>query len=214
LTLGVVRSITKAELASKTLREAIQSGQLPPGTHLVLQDLAAELGISYTPVREALRQLQTEGLVTSRPHYGTVVAEHSRKRAEEIYLLRSTLEPLAGSLAAKNATDHQIDDVAKAYEDLRRAIAEDRLDDVPALNASFHRLLVAASGLPVLAEFIERLWNGVPYQAISLRGRVSDSAKEHRRILAALKARDADALADELRTHIARGQESALSAMT
>lgn len=213
MALPAVPSATKAELASRALREAIQNGQLRPGTRLVLQDIAAELGMSYTPVREALRQLLSEGLVSYRAHYGTIVAESSRERAEEIYMLRGVLEPLAGSLAAKNATDAQIAEVEQAHAEMTKAIAEDRLDDVPALNAALHRLIVASAGSALLSEFIERLWNGVPYQAISLRRRVAASAKEHRKIVQALKRRDGDALAELLRMHIAHGAESALASL-
>jgi DNA-binding GntR family transcriptional regulator len=209
-----VVAMTKAELAGRTLREAIHSGQLRPGTRLVLQELSAELGMSYTPIREALRQLQSEGLVTYRAHYGTVVTEHSRERAEEIYRLRAVLEPLAASLAARHASDAQLEAIEGALAELTKAIREGRLDDVPALNAVLHRMITAAAGSEILTEFVERLWNGVPYQAISLRGRVGASAAEHQRIVDALRRRDSAAAAEEVRVHIANGADSALAKMS
>jgi DNA-binding GntR family transcriptional regulator len=211
MALPTVVSATKAELAARTLREAIQGGQIQPGTRLVLQELSADLGMSYTPIREALRQLQSEGLVSYRAHYGTIVTEYSRERAEEIYRLRAVLEPLAASLAAAHASDSQLAGIEGALAKLTEAIAEGRLDDVPELNAILHRLITAAAGSEILSDFVERLWNGVPYQAISLRGRVATSAEEHQRIVDALSRRDGSAAAEEVRRHIANGAESALA---
>src|ERR1700722_3794436 len=127
-TLPDVSSPTKAELAVRTLRGAIQTGQLPPGTRLILQDIAAQLGMSYTPVREALLHLQAQGLVTSRPHHGTVVAEHSREKAEEIYMLRLLLEPFAGQLAAARASESELRRIDAAHTALVTAIRRQKLD--------------------------------------------------------------------------------------
>jgi DNA-binding GntR family transcriptional regulator len=206
-----VSPVTKAEAAAEALREAIRSGRLPPGRRLTLQDLGRGLGMSYTPVREALRQLQSEGLVVHRAHYGTVVSDYSRARTQEVYRLRGVLEPLAGSLAAPRATDSDLDEVAECLARLDDAVRVGHVHDVPVLNAVLHKRIYAAAGSPLLAEFIERLWNGVPYQAISLGDRIADSAREHELIVAALRRRDGPAVAALLAQHITNGAEAALA---
>jgi DNA-binding GntR family transcriptional regulator len=209
-----VPSPTKAELALRALRDAIQNGQLPPGTRLILQDIAVQMGMSYTPVREALFHLQSEGLVTYRPHYGTVVADPSREQAEEIYRLRLLLEPFAGMLAATNVTDEELSQIEAAHDALIEAVHREDLDKVPPLNAELHKRITAASGSALLTELVERLWNGVPYQAISLRNRIPLSAEEHEEILEALRRQDPDATKRALEEHIRHGSEAALKTLS
>lgn len=213
MTLRRVRSVTKAEAAAQSIREEIREGRLRPGTRLTLQELAAELDMSYTPVREALRQLQAEGLVEYRPHHGTVVADYSRDRAADVYLMRGTLEPLACSLAAERGTDTDLAEIEARLGELNQALREGRLRDVPPLNAQLHRRIYATAGSPLLQEFIDRLWNGVPFQAFSLTGQAHESAAEHARIVEALLAHDADRAADEMRRHIERGARAALASL-
>ncbi|MGY2064984.1 GntR family transcriptional regulator [Blastococcus sp. SYSU DS0619] len=208
-----VPAVTKVEAAAATLREAIRSGRLLPGARLITRDLADELGMSLTPVREALQLLRAEGLVEHRPHRGTVVSDHSRERAEEVYRLRSVLEPMAAGLAARRADAEDLAAVEGLLGDLTAAIEQGRAGDVPVLNAALHRRIYAASRSPLLLEFIDRLWNGVPYQTISLVDRVAESAAEHERIVAALRRRDAGAVEAELRAHIAAGAAAALASL-
>lgn len=206
-------AVTKAEAALNTLREAIRRGDLPSGTHLVLGELAASLGMSYTPIREAMRQLHLEGLVEYRPHFGAVVSEQSLERAEEIYMLRRTLEPLAGALAAERATAEDIAEIEAIYEKLSTHVEASQFTPIPQLNAELHKRIYQASGSSILTDFIDRLWNGVPYQSISLEERVRESHKEHRRIIDALKKQDPDAVAEELRRHLERGEAAARARM-
>ncbi|MQA97720.1 MAG: FCD domain-containing protein [Streptosporangiales bacterium] len=213
MTLRRVRSVTKAEAAAQTIRGEIREGRLRPGTRLTLQELAADLDMSYTPVREALRQLQAEGLVEYRPHHGTVVADYSRDRAEDVYLLRGVLEPLASSLAAERASAEDLSEIEARLAELNAALEAGRMRDVPALNARLHKRIYATAGSPLLQEFIDRLWNGVPFQAFSLTGRFHESAAEHVAIVDALLVQDADRAAEEMRDHIAKGARAALASL-
>lgn len=208
-----VPAVTKVEAAAATLRAAIRAGRYAPGARLITRDLADELGMSFTPVREALYQLRAEGLVEHRPHRGTVVSDYSRERAEEVYRLRAVLEPMAGALAAERAGEADLAEIEQLLADLTAAIEQGRTGDVPVLNAALHRRIYAASGSGLLVEFVDRLWNGVPYQTISLGDRVAESAVEHERIVAALRRRDPQAVAGELRRHIEAGAAAALSSL-
>src|SRR5262245_28498270 len=100
---------TKTELALEVLRERIRNGELAPGERLRVDELTQELGMSATPIREALRLLQADRVVDYRPHHGIVVAELSIGKTEEVYRLRALLEPLAVELAVP-----KLDDAARA----------------------------------------------------------------------------------------------------
>jgi len=211
VSLQSVETRTKAEVAYTVLRDAIREGRLAPGSRLVLREVADDLGMSFTPVREALQTLAAQGLVEQRPHVGTVVASFTPERAEEVYRLRAVLEPLAARLATERATD---EDVARAETVLARlddAVRHARSSAVPELNAAFHRALYAACGSPYLVEFVDRLWNGLPYQAISLASRAQDSHVEHRAILDAFRSRDAERCAALVTAHVASGAAAFLS---
>lgn len=204
---------TKAAAAANMVRDAIQSGRLKPGDRLPLPQLAAELKMSYTPLREGLKQLQSEGLVVYQPHLGTTVAPYDPERAAEIYRLRGLLEPSASGLAAVRATPEQLAESESLLRELDDAVLRKHLDRIPLLNAAFHRSIYHAAGSPILVEFIDRLWNGVPYQAISLVDHAHESSREHGAILAALLAHDAAGAEEQMRAHINRGAAAAMAAL-
>ncbi|MBR8740582.1 GntR family transcriptional regulator [Nocardiopsis sp. MG754419] len=205
---------TKAEVAYRALRDAIRSGELPPGERLRLQDLARRLGMSLTPVRDALRMLAAHGLIEQRANLGAVVAQCTPERAEDVYRLRLVLEPMAARLAAEQATDAQLEIMEGALRVLDRAVAEGRSQDITALNADFHRAVYSAARSHYLMDFIDRLWDGVPYQAISLVGRAEASSDQHHAIMDALRARDGDRAAAHMHAHISEAAEHTMSGLT
>lgn len=204
---------TKATAAANVVRDAIQSGRLKPGERLPLPQLAAELKMSYTPLREGLKQLQSEGLVVYQPHLGTTVAPFDSDRASEIYRLRELLEPTASALAAVHASPEQLAESGAILKELDEAVDSEDLDRIPLLNAAFHKSIYRAAGSPILVEFIDRLWNGVPYQAISLVDHAHESSREHASILAALQAGDAEGAKEQMQAHISRGAAAAMAAI-
>lgn len=204
---------TKGVAAANAIREAIQGGRLRPGDRLPLPQLAEQLDMSYTPVREGLKQLQSEGLVVYRPHHGNIVAPFNPARAAEIYLIRDLLEPAASALAAERATAAQLDEMCASLELLDAAVAAGAKDQIPKLNALFHRKIYVAAASPMLLEHIDRLWNGVPYQAISLIDHAHESSNDHAEILAAVSSRDSAAAESRMHAHIARGAVAAMSAL-
>lgn len=228
------------EVVTRILREAILQGKLAPRERLVQDDLAAELGVSRQPVREALGRLESEGLIIRMPDRGFVVREYTEEDARENYHLRGLLESEAARLAAPRI---QRDDL-EALRTINRAMAEaagSRGGDPGAggsvagadgsagavsgtypgpgawalvdLNARFHRKIHECSGMPGLAGLISRLWVGLTVLTPLLApGRPLRSVAEHERLIEALAARDAEAAAAAMREHIEAGAREYFSA--
>jgi DNA-binding GntR family transcriptional regulator len=202
---------TKGEAAYLALRDAIRTGALAPGQRITLRELADSLGMSLTPVREAVQSLASEGLVEQRPNIGTVVAQHNPDKVREVYQLRLLLEPAATRMAAEKATDDDLREIERAYDDLKDAVETGMHSRVPALNAVFHRRIYLSAKSSFLIEFIDRLWNGIPFQTISLDSRVETSHTEHTAILDALIRRDGPRCERLMAAHITAGANATLT---
>jgi DNA-binding GntR family transcriptional regulator len=199
------RSVTKTEAAFRALRQAIEEGRYLPGEHLRVAQLIDELDMSPTPIREALRLLQAEGLIVHHPHRGMAVAEYSPEDAEEVYRLRVLLEPLATEQAVRQAGDEQIAEMRRLHDELAAALADDSRTDAAELNAAWHRAIWTASDSRYLQEFIARLWQAIPMRAVWLTGRANLSFAQHERVMTAIERRDAAAAAACMREHIEIG---------
>ena len=184
------------------LRAAILSGGLAAGTRVNQDRIAAEQGVSHIPVREALRRLEAEGLVTFAPRRGFFVARLSAEDAEELGEMRAALEALAIRLAIDRLT---ATDLAAAAAAIEAAEASDALALWSAANWRFHRALYAPCGRPRLMETLENLWRGadrylrVVWQAAHWQGR---SQREHRAILRACRKRDGEAASRLVADHV------------
>jgi DNA-binding GntR family transcriptional regulator len=200
-----LRSVTKTEAAFRALRRAIEDGRYLPGEHLRVAQLIDELGMSPTPIREALRLLQAEGLVVHHPHRGMAVAEYSPEDAEEVYKLRALLEPLATEQAAQNATDEQIAEMRRLHDELTAALTDDARTDAAELNAAWHRAVYSGARSRHLEDIIARLWQAIPMRAVWLTGRASISHAQHERVMLAIERRDAEAARACMREHIELG---------
>jgi DNA-binding GntR family transcriptional regulator len=205
-------SVTKAEEAFTAIRRQIERGQLPGGAKLTLQSLSDEMQMSLTPIREALRMLQAHGLVEYRPHHGHVVTRYSIPRAEEIYLLRETLEPLATRLAAERASEKEFEEIRGLHDEFRAAAEKEDGEQgvIVDLNALWHRSVYEAAHSAFLDEFIDRLWTGVPYQAIWFIHRRHRSVLDHQAVTQALLARDSGTAAAAMLEHIERGKAATI----
>jgi DNA-binding GntR family transcriptional regulator len=187
------------------LRERILSGDLPRATKLRQATLADELGVSRTPLREALRRLSAEGLVEFEPNRGATVSELDFGDMRHAWAARVALEPGAARLAAERGDPDGIASMRDAIAAQRRA-AGDKGESFAA-NRAFHLALAAASGNPHLTRFAEMLWVpriGVPiYQAQAAEpAGPSAWAHEHEHIVDAIDAGDADAAERLTRLHI------------
>jgi DNA-binding GntR family transcriptional regulator len=207
------RSVTKTEAAFRSLRQAIEDGRYHPGEHLRVHRLVEELGMSPTPIREALRMLQSEGLVVHHAHRGTAVADYSPEDATEVYALRLVLEPLAAQRAAEHATDEQLVEIRRLHTELGEAIAGVHRSSAAELNMLWHRAVTNASHSRYLQEFITRLWQALPGRAIWLTSRAAMSYGQHERVTTALEHHDADAAFACMREHVELGAVSTVEHM-
>ena len=208
----LVHHRTKAELALQVLRQQIRTGELEPGRRLRLNDLTRELGMSPTPIREALRLLQADGLVHYHPHQGIVVAEPSSEETEDVVRLRCFLEPLAVELAVPLLTPEQLRVLEDLHQKLLAAVDARRGSEISASNASWHWAIYDACGSLHLRKFIRRLWDVYPWRTMwALPGRAEESAREHERIMGAIAVGDAQVAAHRLREHILSSHQSLLN---
>jgi DNA-binding GntR family transcriptional regulator len=208
----LVHHRTKAELAVEVLRQRIRTGELEPGQRLRLNRLTRELSMSPTPIREALRLLQADGLVQYHPHQGIVVAESSPEETGDVVRLRCLLEPLALELAVPLLTAEQLEVLEQLHEKLVAAVYTRHGSAISTSNASWHWAIYDACGSLHLRKFIRRLWDVYPWRTMwALPGRAEESAREHERIMDAIAVGDAQLAADRLREHILSAQQSLLN---
>lgn len=209
-----VAAATKTEAAYQALRSWIESGRLAPNANLRIGPLAAELGMSPTPVREALRMLQSQGLIAHDPHRGMSVADYRNVRVEEVYELRGVIEPLAARLAAERATEEDLDRIRAVHRELDAAVRSNSpqaLTEAVTLNARWHQAIFQAAGSTALVETMDRIYALTPLEAMWTSSRAPVSVKEHEQVLEALSARDAARAALLMQRHIERGGRRAVA---
>ena len=198
-----IRSLRTA--AYTAIREAILSGLLKPGERLVEVNLARQLGVSRAPVREALRQLETEGLVVTQPHRGTYVAEFSAHDLWEIYTLRAAVEGLAVHLVASDPSTEVVERLEDLVDRMRRAAQEGDRDRLSQLDMRFHETICKAAQHQRLLE----AWQGMYAQIqmfISITGHHKISPDQlvayHEEVLNAIRSRDPERAEALLKDHI------------
>lgn len=210
-TLSPPQSTTKTEAAFVALRDAIEEGRLRAGDRLGVKRLVGDLQMSPTPIREALRLLQAQGLAVYEPHHGMVVAGYEPESIVEISLIRAQLEPLAVELAVGRADEAEIDEMCRAHEELGAALrSASGAGKAATLNAAWHRALYRPAGSPLLGDFIARLWSAVPVEAIWRSRRAKRSLAQHEEIMDAVLRGDAAAARDLMREHIEYGVKATL----
>jgi DNA-binding GntR family transcriptional regulator len=211
---SVAAPVRQQVLAS--FRSAILSGRFQPGDRLIEKDLCDLTGASRTSVREALRQLETEGLVELVPNRGPIVASIDPTQARSIYQVRSALESLAGSLFAANATDAQIRRLEIAVTNLAGAYREGRIEAILEKKEIFYAILLEGAGNEIVPSLLRMMHARISLlRRVSLgkSKRLSASIKEIRGILKAVKARDPKAAAEACRLHVQRAADAALALM-
>jgi DNA-binding GntR family transcriptional regulator len=198
---------TLAQQVTERLRHAILAGKLTGGQTLRQEELAAQLGVSRIPVREALRQLEAEGFVVLQPHRGAVVATLSAEEAAEIYDIRAALEMQALRLAVPNLTAQALAQAEAILDKIDQLVeGEKGMARWAELNWQFHAALYAAAARPRLFELIRQLHDNVGRYlrgSLNLGAHAKPAQKQHRALLAACKKRDADAAVAILAQHLA-----------
>jgi DNA-binding GntR family transcriptional regulator len=198
-----IRTSTKADAVYQEVRRLIIEGQLEPGSTLNQEVLAADLGLSVTPLREALRGLEAEGLLQASAHRTITITPLTATEAEELYAVRLRLDPWAAGLAARHATDDAITHVAR----LAAASVEAADGDALGSNREFHRAVYSAAGNRVLTKTLDQLWTQTDrYRFILLRDRhdAREAALEHLQITEALQERDRARVAKLTKEHVER----------
>jgi DNA-binding GntR family transcriptional regulator len=203
-----------AERAAEELRELILAGKYAPGERLGEVELAASLGMSRTPVRDALHRLAAEGLVELTSQKGARVTAWSQHELEHVFALRGHLEGFAAAEAAKRATPEQIDhleDLARAIERHAALGPEDYLAHVYELNSDFHSALLAVAGSSTLRNALSGLIHA-PVLVRTLHAfdeqAMWRSVNHHLEIVAALRAHDAEWAESVMRSHLRSARAS------
>jgi DNA-binding GntR family transcriptional regulator len=185
------------------LRDRILRGEIAGGSRLVQESLSDEMGISRIPIRDALKRLESDGLVLGDEIGRYTVVPFTAQDADEIYAIRRRLEPFAIEVAAKLMTPEALADVHALSDELAAAARRRQIDRYIDLNVKFHLAIYEASGLRRLVRIIRSLWLGVPpLTPILLEGRIKRSQKEHEEIVRRLEARDGVGAAAALDRHI------------
>jgi len=197
---------TVKEALVETLRDEIIRGDFVPGQYLRLEEIAARFDVSTMPVREALRDLEAEGLVTIFPHRGAIVTKLSADELQDIYDIRVTLEEMATRLAVPLMTKATLTELISLVEQIENHISD--VATLVKLNHQFHLTLYAASGRRHLCELIRMLrYRTQHYLHLfiveSELGHLPQSKGEHRAILEACKRGDAEQAAALMREHVA-----------
>jgi DNA-binding GntR family transcriptional regulator len=191
--------VSKTDLVAALIRELIITGELAPGEQLRQRDLAQRFAVSQTPVREAMRRLESEGLLTSDTHRGFTVAASDDGRIEENFQIRAALESLGASLAARKI-DAQGLARLRDLNDKMRLLA----DDDPAyaeLNRQFHFTVYSCARSPLLLSLMRLLWASL-HGGPRVRRSHAESARQHDEILRALAEGDAAAASERTYQHI------------
>ncbi|NLB52577.1 MAG: GntR family transcriptional regulator [Syntrophomonadaceae bacterium] len=181
------------ELVLEAIREAIINGVLKPRERLMEIQLAEELGVSRTPVREALRKLELEGFIVMVPRKGAYVADMSMKDVADVFEIRIALEGLAAALAAERITDEELEEMERHLVEKAEAIAKHDMEKLVEIDTKFHEALYGASRNERLIVIISNLREQIQRfrtSSLAMPGRMKQSLDEHRGIVEAIQSRD------------------------
>lgn len=199
------------EQVAERLREQIFARRLEPGNWIDEQRLAAEYGIRRTPLREALKVLASEGLVTLKPRRGCYVTEISERDLDEIFTVMSLLEGQCARSAAEKADAAALDELRRIHARLEAAASTNDINGFFEANQAFHRCVQSIADNHWLQHVIEDLRKVIKlsrHHSLFSDGRLEQSLIEHRRILKAMLARDAHEAELAMREHIASGRKA------
>ncbi|HEV7418887.1 MAG TPA: GntR family transcriptional regulator [Mycobacterium sp.] len=196
------------EAVYDALTEMIITRELQPGEHLVENELAAQLGVSRQPVREALQRLQSEGWVDLRPALGAFVHVPTDAEADQLLAVRTVLEAESARLAAQHATSEQVEHLWELQRTGEKALAEDDQEGLVAANAALHAHVVFMSGNTVLADLIASVDRRVRWYYLPIaRARGKDAWDEHAELIEGIARRNSRRAGELMRRHTERTRE-------
>ncbi|MEV7392230.1 GntR family transcriptional regulator [Streptomyces sp. NPDC091215] len=200
------------------MRRRIIKGDVEPGSSLSETALAEEFGVSRTPVREALKQLQTEGLVEIRPRVGTFVTVPSRREITELFEMKELLEGAAARLLAQRGRVPEIDALERNLRAADAAVEQDDREQYALLVQEFHDLLMAGSDNNKLQAHYRILMNQLAYPrlvntSLSQPGRAIQSDREHHLVLELILEKDGDSAERVMREHVRASRRALLAGL-
>ncbi|HVC35809.1 MAG TPA: GntR family transcriptional regulator [Chloroflexota bacterium] len=200
------RPTTAERMVHTILQQRILDGVLRPGERIDLDAIASELAVSRTPVRTALRQLESEGLVTIYPHRAVMVSELSADDLEQIYAVRIHLETLAATMAVPSLTEEDISEIHRIHQEIIQGIDEANLASFAEKDRAFHLALYRAANNKFLSRLIDDLRKAslrflTVYASVE---RLPNAVAEHEQIIAAAEARDAEHVVELIQKNLER----------
>ena len=211
---GSIQQESRGEIAYGRLKEAVQAGDLTPGQRIRENEMASWLEMSRTPVREALRRLEADGLLTFAPYRGMVISELDHQAVMELYSMREVLEGTAAGLAARHASDAEI----AVLKDIVAGELDDAADPrrIASHNKHFHGALYRAAHNRYLLKTLNVLSDAMALlgmTTMAITGRSETAHGEHLAVVAAIEARDPSAAEAAMRDHIRMAQRARLRLM-
>ncbi len=205
------------ELVCENIRQAIIDGTFSPGERLMEIQLADEMGVSRTPVREAIRKLELEGFVVMIPRRGTYVADISIKDITEIYEIRTCLDVLAAGLAAERITDEELEILNGYLLEIGQHVANMDMEKIVEVDTAFHDVLYTASRNERLRSIINNLreqMTGIRGRSMSYPGRLIETMDEHRNLVDSIASRDVERAQHAARVHIENAEHTLMLSLT
>ncbi|MBN1811574.1 MAG: GntR family transcriptional regulator [Anaerolineae bacterium] len=195
---------SKKEFAYDVLHDAILEGQLGPGTRLVIDELAADLGVSQIPVREALQQLQADGFVVIEPYLGARVTEVDASLVCEVFDLMEALEVISGRAACLRMSEDSLIEMENRLRNMDTLVTDS--ERFSQENARLHQFICERAGTPLVSRLMDRVlahWDRLRrhYLQDVFEHRVVDAQQEHWRVFEALRTRDPDYVEQVIREH-------------
>ena len=203
------------DVVFNTLREAILKGELKPGERLMELQLAAKLGVSRTPIREAIRMLEQEGLAVTIPRKGAEVAKMTEKDMEDVLQIREALDELAASIACEQISQEQLADLTNTMHEFEATIQTGNLKRIAEVDVKFHDIIYQSTGNPKLVNMLNNLREQMyRYRVEYLKDAANYPTllKEHKEIVEGLMAKNKDKVTEVMHQHV-KNQAVAVKAM-
>lgn len=204
------------DVVFNTLRHAILKGELEPGERLMEIALAQKLGVSRTPIREAIRKLELEGLVVMVPRKGAEVADITEKDLRDVLEVRTALEELSIELAMKNMTDEDYENLKNASKSFAKDSEGDDLIKIAEADVAFHEVIYMATGNKRLIQMINNLREQMyRYRLEYIKDKSTHArlVEEHERIIEAMQKQDVNAAKAAIKLHVENQEENILKSI-
>ncbi|MBQ8279010.1 MAG: GntR family transcriptional regulator [Roseburia sp.] len=215
LTLNMDAYLPLRDVVFNTLREAILKGELKPGERLMELQLAAKLGVSRTPIREAIRMLEQEGLAVTIPRRGAEVAKMTEKDMNDVLQVREALDELAASVACELITAEELAELEEAGMEFEAALRTKEIKRIAEMDMAFHDIIYHATRNPKLVNILNNLREQMyRYRVEYLKDEKNYPVllKEHQEILSGFKEKNKELVTDSMRKHVSN-QAVAVKAM-